>query len=324
MRTTKLCRWTAVAALAITAAGGASAASASEEAAELRLWGGSSGTAEDEALNDLLDQYEAESGVTITFEPQPEFDTALQAALSAGDPPDFFYVDSSDCRISPMPGARPNPRGDHHRARRHLPVTHRGIHLRRHVVLPAEGLLHARPRLQRRHARSRRRRATDQHGRARRRRRGADQRRGRRAGLRSRTRPRGVFMLANGGYIVNEDVSEMTLDTEENRAALQYLADMFAAGHTATPAECRGRMGRRGLRAGQGGHGHRGQLGRRRLTRTSRTSTGPSPSCRRARPVGDVRVHRVLQRRRRVGQPRGLLGGDRLPHRSRGGRGMDG
>ncbi len=44
-------------------------------------------------------------------------------------------------------------------------------------------------------------------------------------------------MLANGGYIVNDDVSEMTLDTEENRAALQYLADMFAAGHAATPAD---------------------------------------------------------------------------------------
>ena len=45
----------------------------------------------------------------------------------------------------------------------------------------------------------------------------------------------GVFMLANGGYIVNDDVSEMTLDTEENRTALQYLADMFAAGHAAHP-----------------------------------------------------------------------------------------
>ena len=58
MNTTKLGRWTAVAALSIAAAAGTTgAASASEEGAELRLWGGSSGAAEDEALNALLEQY---------------------------------------------------------------------------------------------------------------------------------------------------------------------------------------------------------------------------------------------------------------------------
>jgi multiple sugar transport system substrate-binding protein len=40
----------------------------------------------------------------------------------------------------------------------------------------------------------------------------------------------GPFLLANGGYIVNDDVSEMTLDTEENAATLQYLADLFQSG----------------------------------------------------------------------------------------------
>ena len=74
----------------------------------------------------------------------------------------------------------------------------------------------------------------------------------------------GVFMLANGGYIVNDDVSEMTLDTEENRAALQYLADMFAAGHAATPADLEAGWARRGVRPRQGRDGHRGQLDRRR------------------------------------------------------------
>jgi multiple sugar transport system substrate-binding protein len=47
----------------------------------------------------------------------------------------------------------------------------------------------------------------------------------------------GVFMLANGGYIVNDEVTEMTLDSDANRAALQYLADLFTAGHAATPAQ---------------------------------------------------------------------------------------
>ena len=56
MHITKFGRWTAVAALSIAAvAGTTSAASASEEATELRLWGGSSGAAEDAALNALLD-----------------------------------------------------------------------------------------------------------------------------------------------------------------------------------------------------------------------------------------------------------------------------
>ena len=84
MNTTKLCRWTAVAALAIAAAGTASAASASEEGGELVLWGWASSDAEDAALTTLLDTYSASSGVTITFEPQTDIDTALQAALAVG------------------------------------------------------------------------------------------------------------------------------------------------------------------------------------------------------------------------------------------------
>ena len=104
-------------------------------------------------------------------------------------------------------------------------------------------------------------------------------------GRRTSTAP-GVFMLANGGYIVNDDVSEMTLDTEENRAALQYLADMFAAGHAAAPPTSRP-TGRRGLRSGQRGDGHRGQLDRRRDgPGLPRRQLGESPSCRRVRPVG--------------------------------------
>jgi multiple sugar transport system substrate-binding protein len=61
----------------------------------------------------------------------------------------------------------------------------------------------------------------------------------------------GVFMLANGGYIVNDDVSEMTLDSEENRAALQYLADMFAAGHAASPAQVEAGWGGEALGLGK-------------------------------------------------------------------------
>jgi multiple sugar transport system substrate-binding protein len=47
----------------------------------------------------------------------------------------------------------------------------------------------------------------------------------------------GVFLMANGGYIANDDVTEMTLDTEENRGTLQFLADLFASDFARTPAE---------------------------------------------------------------------------------------
>jgi multiple sugar transport system substrate-binding protein len=251
MNTTKLCRWTAVAALAIAAAGTASAASASEEGGELVLWGWASSEAEDTALNGLLEQYSQESGVTVTFEPQPEFDTSLQAALSAGDPPDFFYVDSvrlpdlADAgALAPIPeGAITEPddfypslteaftydgtwycppkdfstlalvyNADMLEAAGVEPPTTMEELAAAAEALTSEGVvgLSFGPELAR----------------------------------------AGVFLLANGGYIVNEDVTEMTLDTEENRAALQYLADMFAAGHAASPVQIEAGWGGEAL--GQG------------------------------------------------------------------------
>ena len=63
--------------------------------AELRVWGWASSEAEDIQLSALVDQFNADTGANAAFEPQPEYDAALQAALVAGDPPDTFYVDSS-------------------------------------------------------------------------------------------------------------------------------------------------------------------------------------------------------------------------------------
>ena len=136
----------------------------------------------------------------------------------------------------------------------------------------------------------------------------------------------GVFMLANGGYIVNDDVSEMTLDTEENRAALQYLADMFAAGHAGRSR----RPSKPGGQARPSGRARRRWLSRAtgssaRWPTTSRTSTGPSPSFRKdqlaRRRMPSRCATRVATESR---EPGGFLGGDRLSHRSRGGCGVDG
>jgi len=62
--------------------------------AELQLWGWASSAAEDTQLTSLVAQFNSDTGADATFEPQPEYDVALQASLAAGDPPDVFYVDS--------------------------------------------------------------------------------------------------------------------------------------------------------------------------------------------------------------------------------------
>ncbi len=63
---------------------------------ELTVWGGSSGTAEDEALTGLLETFNAETGANAVFEAQSDMTTALNTALAGGDPPDVFYVDSNN------------------------------------------------------------------------------------------------------------------------------------------------------------------------------------------------------------------------------------
>jgi multiple sugar transport system substrate-binding protein len=95
---------------ATTAAGGAAAPDLT--GVELQLMGASSGTAEDEALNGLLQQFNEATGATVTFNPQPEYDSALQAALVSGDPPDVFYVDSARLPDLATSGAlQPVPEG---------------------------------------------------------------------------------------------------------------------------------------------------------------------------------------------------------------------
>lgn len=89
-------------ALALVAAGcggdgdgdGGSAGSDDLEGLELQVMGWSSSAAEDEALTALIDQFNQETGAVASFNPVPEYDTTLQAALSGGSPPDVFYVDS--------------------------------------------------------------------------------------------------------------------------------------------------------------------------------------------------------------------------------------
>ena len=226
------------AATATTAAEATGDASAAPAGGDLRVWGWSSSEAEDGALTGLLQEYAASSGTSVTFEPQPEYDTAIQAALSAGDPPDFFYVDSFKLpdlaaagALAPVPdGAITDPDDIYPSLQQAFtfdgtwycpPKDFSTLGL----VYDADALAEAGiepPTTMAELAAAAEALTTDT-----------------RTGLvfGPELARAGVFMLANGGYIVNDDVTEMTLDTEENRAALQYVADLFAGGYAAKPAD---------------------------------------------------------------------------------------
>jgi multiple sugar transport system substrate-binding protein len=260
MRTKKPRRLLMAAALATTAAVGMTAAASatteptdtttaeamvdttapaapSGDGAQLRLWGFSSGEAEDAALSDLVAQYSEQSGVNVVVELQPDYDTTLQAALSAGDPPDIFYVDSSRLpdladagALAPVPEGAITEPDDIYPSLTEA-FTYDGTWYCPPKDFSTLGLFYNTDLLEA-------------------------------AGVEPPTTMEelaaaaealttedvvglsfgpelarvGAFMLANGGYIVNDDVTEMTLDTEENRAALQYIADLAAAGSYATPA----------------------------------------------------------------------------------------
>lgn len=210
----------------------------SGDGADLRAWGWASSETEDAALTALLGEYAASSGVNVVFEPQPEYDTAIQAALSAGDPPDFFYVDSfklpdlADAgALSPIPEGVITDPDDIYPALRdaftyegqwYCPpkdfstlglvydaaaLADAGIEpptTMDELVAAAEALT-------------------------------TDTRRGLVMG--PELARAGVFMLSNGGYIVNDDVTEMTLDTEENKAGLQLIADLYQNGFAGKPSD---------------------------------------------------------------------------------------
>jgi multiple sugar transport system substrate-binding protein len=61
----------------------------------LQVMGWSSSPAEDDALTRLIERFNEETGANASFNPVPEYDTTLQAALAGGTPPDVFYIDSN-------------------------------------------------------------------------------------------------------------------------------------------------------------------------------------------------------------------------------------
>jgi multiple sugar transport system substrate-binding protein len=233
-----------------TADGGAGTTTAGEgadlEGTELAVWGWSSSDAENTALNDLIATFSEETGANATFQPQAEYDVALQAALTSGDPPDVFYVDSfrlpdlaAAGALAPVPeGAVSNPDDIYPSLQEAFtfdgtwycpPKDFSTLGLvydpaaleTAGVAVPTtwDELAAAAQTLTTGDA------AAIAAGTA-------------QAGLSMGVEyPRwGAFLFQNGAAITNEDNTAMTLDTPEAREAIEYVAGMYQDGFAVKPA----------------------------------------------------------------------------------------
>jgi multiple sugar transport system substrate-binding protein len=216
------------------------------EGVELSLWGWSSSDAENTALTELVDAFSEETGAVASFQPQAEYDVALQAALTSGDPPDVFYVDSfrlpdlADAgALAPVPdGAITDPDDIFPSLREaftldgtwYCPpkdfstlalIYDPDVLSEAGVEVPTtwEELAAAAETLTTGDA------AAIAAGTA-------------QAGLAMGVEyPRwGVFLFQNGAAITNEDSSAMTLDTPEAREALEFVTGLYQDGYAVKPA----------------------------------------------------------------------------------------
>ncbi|MYE55938.1 MAG: extracellular solute-binding protein [Acidimicrobiaceae bacterium] len=204
--------------------------------AELQLWGWASSEAEDIQLTALVDQFNADTGANARFEPQPEYDAALQAALVAGDPPDLFYVDSgrlpdlvaSDA-LAPVPDGVISDPDDIYGALRDV-FTIDGTWYCPPKDFSTLGLVYdpaafeeagiGVPTTWAELAAAAEALTTDD-----------------RIGLSfgAEYSRAGAFLFQAGTDILTADGTAVALDSDGGRTALQYLADLFASGHAASP-----------------------------------------------------------------------------------------
>jgi multiple sugar transport system substrate-binding protein len=208
------------------------------EGVELTVWGGSSGTAEDEALTGLLETFNSETGASAVFEAQSDMTTALNTALAGGDPPDVFYVDSNNLpdlaaagALAPVPDGTLTDPDDIYPSLREA-FTFDGTWYCPPKDFSTLGLVYdpaaleaagvAVPTTWEELAAAAAALTTDTQ-----------------AGLAMGVEyPRwAVFMFQAGADLTNEDVSAITLDTPEAREALQFVADQYAAGSFVRPSD---------------------------------------------------------------------------------------
>ena len=204
--------------------------------ADLVVWGWASSEAEDTQLSALVDQFNADTGADASFEPQPEYDTALQASLVAGDPPDLFYVDSSRLpdlvasgALAPVPEGVLSDPDDIYPALRDI-FTIDGTWYCPPKDFSTLGLIYDPaafdeagidvPTTWDELAAAAEALTTDD-----------------RVGLSfgAEYSRAGAFLFQAGTDILTADGTAVALDSDGARTALQYLADLFAAGHAASP-----------------------------------------------------------------------------------------
>ncbi|HEX6235406.1 MAG TPA: ABC transporter substrate-binding protein [Jiangellaceae bacterium] len=207
------------------------------EGVELTLMGWSSSPAEDDALNAIISSYNEQSENTVQFNPVPEYDTALQAALAGGTPPDVIYIDSNRLpdlveagALAPAEGNVEDD-GDFYESLRNTftydgtfwcpPKDFSTLALVYNVDMFEEAGLE--PPTTWEDLAAAAEALTD----------------GDRVGLAIAPEyPRwGVFMFQAGGAVTNEDVTEMAIDSDANREALGYLEELYANGYAATPTD---------------------------------------------------------------------------------------
>ena len=113
--------------------------------ASLQILIGSSGEAETKAVQDAAAAWASSSGNTATVTPAQDLTQQLGQAFAGGTPPDVFYVDAARFADYASVGAL-EPYGDKlANAGDFYDSLQTDLHLRRQVLLRAEGLLHPRP-----------------------------------------------------------------------------------------------------------------------------------------------------------------------------------
>ena len=205
---------------------------------ELQLMGWSSSTAEDDALNALIEAFNEETGAKASFNPVPEYDATLQAALAGNTPPDVFYVDSyklpdlADAGIlAPVPtGAIDDPDDIYPSLKEAFtydgtwycpPKDFSTLALVYDVDAFAEAGLEPPTTWEELRAAAEALTTDD------------------RVGLVMGVEyPRwAVFLFQAGADLTDQDVTQVTIDTPQARQALEFVAELHADGFAASPAQ---------------------------------------------------------------------------------------
>jgi multiple sugar transport system substrate-binding protein len=201
---------------------------------ELQVFGFASSPAEDQQLSAIIDAYNEQSPNSAVFNPQPEYDTTLQAALAGGQPPDVFYVDSNRLPDFVSAGVLASAEGmidddgDFYEALRDAftydgtfwcpPKDFSTLALQYNVQMLDEAGVEP-PTTWDELAAAAEALTTDD-----------------RVGLVLGTEyPRwGAFMFQAGGSVTDDDFTQMTIDSEENRTAFEFLQQLYEDGYAST------------------------------------------------------------------------------------------